>query len=80
MSIIQRKLTLAYLNAQAKLSSFMKKEKGGSELIAVLIVIGIVIILAAIFWKQISGFFQGLIDKVFNNGETLTNSMTMPAD
>ena len=58
------KATCAAMNAKQRFINFLRKEKGGSEIIAIVLVIAIVIVLAAIFWDKISEFFTNLWDSV----------------
>ena len=52
------------VNAKTRFADFLKKEKGGSEIIAVVMVIAIVLVLAAVFWEGISKFFGDLWNSV----------------
>ncbi len=51
---------VAAQNAKTRFVNFMKKERGGAEIIAVVLVIAIVLVLAAVFWDKISEFFSDL--------------------
>ena len=48
------------LNMKARFVNFMKEEKGGSEMIAMVLIIAIVLVLGGMFWDKISEFFDGL--------------------
>lgn len=50
--------------AKIRFQNFLNEEKGGSEIIAMVLVIAIVLVLAAIFWDNISVFFNDLWDSV----------------
>lgn len=54
----------AMQNAKIRFTNFLRKERGGSEIIAVVLVIAIVLVLAAMFWDKISVFFGELWDSV----------------
>ena len=54
----------AMQNAKTRFTNFLRKEKGGSEIIAIVLVIAIVLALAAVFWDKISEFFSNLWDSV----------------
>ena len=66
------KLILTYLNAKMKIVDFLKREKGGSEIIAMVLIIAIVLVLAGIFWNKLYEFFNGLWDKVIGKDPTDT--------
>ena len=54
----------AMQNAKARFNDFLRKEKGGSEIIALVLVISIVLVLAAAFWDKLSEFFGDLWESV----------------
>lgn len=51
-------------NAKTRFTNFLKREKGGSEIIAIVLVIAVVLVLAAVFWDKISVFFGDLWEDV----------------
>lgn len=60
MNAIGIGLFSAAQSVKARFRNFLRKEKGGSEIIAVVLVIAIVLVLGGIFWEQISAFFSDL--------------------
>lgn len=56
------KMQITMNNAKIRFTDFCKKEKGGSEIIAMVLVIAIVLVLAGVFWDRISAFFGELMD------------------
>lgn len=67
LSRLKAQAMSGYFCAKSRLEDFINQEKGGSEIIAIVLVIGVVLVLAAVFWEQISTFFGGLISKMFGN-------------
>ena len=51
-------------SGKQKIKNFMKSEKGGSEIIAIVLVIANVLVLGGIFWDYISDFFEKLWESV----------------
>lgn len=75
--VIKMKLMMS----KAKLSfiDFIEKEKGGSEIIALVLVIAIVLVLAGVFWDRISVFFGELMtDMLGKNPLDKINSNNIP--
>lgn len=64
MSNLTCMLLCALMTVKGKAVSFMKKERGGSEIIAIVLVIAVVLVLAGIFWDKISVFFEDLWNSV----------------
>lgn len=54
-------------DVKGRFIDFLKKEKGAADIIAIVIIIGIVLVLAAVFWDRIAGFFADLMDNMFGN-------------
>lgn len=54
----------AMQSVKTRFTNFLKKEKGGSEIIAIVLVIAMVLVLAAVFWDKISAFFSELWEDV----------------
>jgi len=59
-----------------KVNDFFKSEKGGSEMIAVVIMIGIVVVLALIFKNKI----VELINKIFDNADKNVDAVLSPIE
>lgn len=64
MNVLGVKMYFAMQNAKARFIDFLKKEKGGSEIIAMVLVIAIVLVLAGVFWNEISEFFGNLMSSM----------------
>lgn len=64
-----------YLGAKIKLSDLMnemrEEEAGVSSLVATVLLILMVVVLAALFWEQISGWFVETMEKIFKTGEPI---------
>lgn len=61
-----------YFSGRQKIKDFMKKEKGGSEIIAMVLIIAIVLVLAGIFWDKLKIFFDKLWGEVTGKDPTGT--------
>lgn len=71
---MQKKIMLTCLKGKALLqnavNNFMKKEKGASDMVAVIVLIVIVVALAAVFRTQL----KGVIEKGFQNVTTFISN------
>ena len=55
------------LKAQIKLQQLLNDEKGAVDIVAIVVLIGIVVILAIVFRKQIEGLLSTLFGKITTN-------------
>lgn len=65
--MLDKLVIMAYcslMSMRQKFDDFMHEEKGGSEIIAMVLIIAIVLVLAGIFWDKISAFFESLWNSV----------------
>ena len=69
------KAYFALMNAKNKIANFGKSEKGGSEIIAIVLVIAVVLVLAGVFWEEIEKFFTELINKTFKSGNDVVGDI-----
>ena len=76
MNNMLNKVYFGSLNCRAKVNGFFrrafKEEKGGAELIATLIIIGIVLILAFAFKDKLIGLVKNLWNSLLKNGNENT--------
>lgn len=60
-------LTMMKMWIQAKLSKFVKDEKGEVNIVAMVILIGIAVVLAIIFKDAIGGLINSLLNQIKGN-------------
>lgn len=58
------RLLSMYLSARRKVEDFIKSERGGSEIIAVVLIIGIVLLAAVLFHENLINYLQALWQRV----------------
>ena len=59
-----RKLDLLYISAQNKIKNLINEESGESNIIAIVIVLGIVVTLAITFGGKLTDLFNSWWDKI----------------
>lgn len=64
---LDEKLISMSIAAKCKLDSFLKKEDGAVDIVAIVVLIGIVVLVAIIFRTQISNLINGLFNTIGNN-------------
>lgn len=62
----QDKAAEVAVRAENTLVELKEEEKGASDMVTIIVIIGVVILLAAIFHKQIKNMFVAIGDKVVN--------------
>ena len=70
-----QKIDRMYLGAKLRLKSFIddirSDERGVSNIVATVILILIVVLLAAIFWKQLTEWFNQLWERVTSTSDDI---------
>lgn len=74
MDAIAIKMKIMMNHAKERFVDFAKKERGGSEIIAMVLVIAIVLVLAGVFWNKISGFFGELMGDMLSKKPSINAS------
>jgi flagellin-like protein len=66
-----------YIGAKIRFSNFVdnlkKDETGVSSIVATVLLILIVVLLAAVFWEKISGWFETMWTKITGQADTIGN-------
>lgn len=67
-------ITRAYVAAEIRINAFKQNlrnfrndERGVGAMVATIIIMLIVVLLAAVFWDEISKWFNGMMEKIFDN-------------
>lgn len=53
--------------AKARAKEFWASQDGVSNVVATIIILLIVVVLIGVFWKQLSGWLGGLMDRIFQD-------------
>ena len=64
-------MTKMAVKGQCFLASLKNDERGVSPIVATILTILIVALLAAIFWKYISQFFEDIWNRIINQTDTI---------
>ena len=71
---LDAKLTTMSMIARRKMESFMKKEDGAVDIVAIVVLIGIVVIIAVVFRKAIANLISNLFNAIGNNANKVINN------
>ena len=62
-----------YIAMQARMKNFIEDEKGAVDIVAIVVLIGIVVFVAIVFRNQIKGLIDNLFTKINKNAEEVVN-------
>ena len=65
----------AFLESLHEEKSLREDERGVAPIVATILILLIVILMVAVFYKQISGWFSEMMAKIFGTGGTNAGSM-----
>jgi len=74
MTVLFTALSLPYYSVKNKVKSFMSKENGETNIIAIIIILAIVIALAIVFRSQLKALFDQIWLSIFGNVDKATDT------
>lgn len=72
---LDEKIIEISIAAKCKLESFLTKEDGAVDIVAIVVLIGIVVLVAIIFRKAISNLINNLFKTIENNANNAVNGV-----
>lgn len=63
-----------YLNVKSRLKRFISEEGGDVNIVSIVVLIGIAVVLAGLFRKQISGLLNTLFNNINQNAQNAIGS------
>lgn len=73
MSIINEKIIKMMIVARCKICEFMSNEDGDVNIVSIVVLIGIAVLLAIIFRKQIENLLNSMFKTIGNNAKNAIN-------
>ncbi len=70
---MNRELMNAIIALQCKFNAFVEKEKGAVDIVAIVVLMGIVVLVAIIFRKQLENLINGLFNTIGQNATDAIN-------